>query len=234
MKGFLFVFGGSPAPLTWGMRPPLADFGSDVYLIGAVARQPEFRGTQLAFVVAGEERVRMPSGEFREMAFYQRCLLDRQHPAAKAVLYGQALALEGTLLATKNQFNNHMKVVVVASDLRLLERPASDLIRDAGGGYRLKRGYQQVIISGRASDNAVPIANDNGPMLTFSLAVPGGAGTQINWIEVKSFMTNHLEMMVHRGQRVVARGRLWNRDKYIGNGRRHTFSVIDAGEIGQG
>ena len=200
-----------------------------MFLLGAVARLPELRGDQLAFVLAGEETVRLSSGPLREVAFYQRCLIARTSPQAHLVVLGQPLAIRGALQVTRSTASSHNRVEVVAKDVRDIIRPASDLIRDTGGGYRLRRGFQRVVVSGRAGDHAVPLPIPGGQVLAMSLAVPAGRGDQVNWIEVKSY-----EPMpgtaVTRGQRIVILGRLWNRDRIIGSGRRHTFSVVEMGE----
>lgn len=213
------------------MPPPPAEFGSVVDLIGCVAQSPEPRGDCLAFVVAGEELVRFSDGNVREMAFYQRCLIERNSPYAANILKGAPVTASGRLWQTKNSITHKSRVEVRVSRVLQIERPTSDLIRDGGGGYRLRNGYQQVLVSGRAGGAALHGLMENDTELTsVSLAVPDHTRTEVHWVDVCSYGPLTSADVV-RGQRVVVRGRLWNRVKTLPAGTRHTFTVVEASQM---
>ncbi|GAA5512287.1 single-stranded DNA-binding protein [Deinococcus carri] len=208
-----------------------AEFGSVVDLIGCVARSPEPRGDCLAFVVAGEELVRFSDGNVREMAFYQRCLIDRNSPDVGSVLKGAAVAATGRLWQTRNSMTQKCRVEVKVSRVLQIERPASDLIRDGGGGYRLRNGYQQVLVSGRAGGAAQHgLIENNTELMNVSLAVPDPIRDEVHWVDVCSYGSLALTNVV-KGQRVVVQGRLWNRVKTLPAGHRHTFTVVEASQV---
>lgn len=212
--------------------PPLhAEFGSAVDLIGCVARSPEPRGDCLAFVVAGEELVQFSDGNVREMAFYQRCLIERHSPYVGNILKGAAVTATGRLWQTRNSITRKSRVEVKVSRVLQIERPVADLIRDGGGGYRLRHGYQQVLVSGRAGGAALRGVIENGTELTsVSLAVPDHTRTEVHWVDVCSYGPLASADVV-RGQRVIVRGRLWNRVKTLPAGTRHTFTVVEASQM---
>lgn len=208
--------------------PPHAEFGSVVDLIGCVARSPEPRGDCLTFVVAGEELVRFSDGNVREMAFYQRCLIERNSPYAGHILKGAPVTASGRLWQTKNSITHKSRVEVKVSRVLQIERSASDLIRDGGGGYRLYNGFQQVLVSGRAGSAAQHgLIENNTELMSVSLAVPDHARAEVHWVDVCSY-GSLASTEVARGQRVVVKGRLWNRVKTLPAGQRHTFTVVEA------
>lgn len=213
------------------MLPLHAEFGSVVDLIGCVARSPEPRGDCLAFVVAGEELVQFSDGNVREMAFYQRCLIERNSPYVGNILKGAAVTATGRLWQTRNSITHKSRVEVKVSRVFQIERPTADLIRDGGGGYRLRHGYQQVLVSGRAGGAALHglIENDT-ELMSVSLAVPEHTRTEVHWVDVCSYGPLASADVV-RGQRVVVRGRLWNRVKTLPAGGRHTFTVVEASQM---
>ncbi|MEF2278356.1 hypothetical protein V3W47_08580 [Deinococcus sp. YIM 134068] len=210
------------------MPSPHAEFGSVVDLIGCVARSPEPRGDCLAFVVAGEELVCFSDGNVREMAFYQRCLIERNSPYVGNLLKGAAVTATGRLWQTKNSITHKSRVEVKVSCVLRIERPAADLVQDSGGGYRLRSGYQQVLVSGRAGGAAQRgLIENNTELMSVSLAVPDQVREAVHWVDVCSYgpLAAH---DIGRGQRVIVRGRLWNRVKTLPAGGRHTFTVVEA------
>lgn len=200
-------------------------------LIGCVARSPEPRGDCLAFVVAGEELVCFSDGNVREMAFYQRCLIERNSLYAGNILKGAAVTATGRLWQTKNSITHKSRVEVKVSRVLQIERPAADLVQDGGGGYRLRNGYQQVLVSGRAGGAAQRgLIENNTELMSVSLAVPDQVRDAVHWVDVCSYgpLAAH---DIGRGQRVIVRGRLWNRAKTLPAGGRHTFTVVEASQV---
>lgn len=200
-------------------------------LIGCVARSPEPRGDCLAFVVAGEELVQFSDGNVREMAFYQRCLIERSSPYVGNILKGAAVTATGRLWQTKNSITHKSRVEVKVSRVLQIERPAADLIQDGGGGYRLRNGYQQVLVSGRAGGAAQHgLLENNTELMSVCLAIPDHARGEVHWVDVCSYGPLASTDVV-RGQRVIVRGRLWNRAKTLPSGGRHTFTVVEASRV---
>ncbi|MBZ9752182.1 hypothetical protein GO986_12385 [Deinococcus sp. HMF7620] len=207
-----------------------AKFGSMVDLIGCVAQMPEPRGDCLSFVVAGEELVTFADGNTKPMAFYQRCLIERSHLDAVHVIKGQALTVAGFLHQTRNTITRAPRTEVKILNVMPIERHASDLVRDVGQGFRLRNGFQRVVLSGRAGADAQRGFVDHTAVLNVSLAVSHPERAEVNWVDVCKYGDGS-DVTIARGQLVGVEGRIWNRNKILASGARTTFTAVEAAHI---
>jgi len=130
-----------------------------VYLVGALARDPELsytpNGTAVCRItVAGEDVVTGADGQVRNLPWYhQVSLLGKPaETVSEQFKAGSVVMVEGSLEQRQwdDKETGAKKSLTAIKGLRVegVQRSESDVVRDNGGGYRLQRALNEAVLVG--------------------------------------------------------------------------------------
>lgn len=133
-----------------------------VYLVGALARDPELRYTPsgtavFEATVAGEDTVVGNDGKERTLPWYHRVSMlgkPAEWMGDRNMKAGDPVMVEGTVDYSQweaPEGGKRSMVRVRAVRFEGLDRPNAELISDAGGGVRLARGSNEVRLIGNVT-----------------------------------------------------------------------------------
>lgn len=200
-----------------------------VYLLGAIARDPELRYTPQGLAicdltVAGEDAVLGNDGQTRHLPWYHRVsfLGKPAEVAAEQLKVGQAVFVEGSLEQRSWEGPEGQKRTTTSiKGLRIdaVQRDVADFVSDAGGGIRLKNGINEAILVGNLGrDPELRYTSSGEAVAGFSIAVgeswkgrDGNWQEKTHWIDLNCWRgIAEAAAQLHKGDSILVTGRIKN------------------------
>ncbi|MFC6592023.1 single-stranded DNA-binding protein [Deinococcus lacus] len=221
-----------------------------IFLIGALARDPELRYTQggiavFEATVAGEERVTGNDGRERNLPFYHRVSIlgkPAEWQAERNYRAGDALMIEGSLEHRSWESPEGGKRSAVNVKAFRMEQLGTqpELIQDAGGGVRMSGGMNEVILIGNLTrDPELRYTPAGDAVLGISLAVneswkdrQGQQQEKTHWIDVTLWRElAEAAKDLRKGDPVMVRGRLTNESWTDKEGNKRNSTKVEATRV---
>ena len=223
-----------------------------VYLLGALARDPELRytpnGTAVAdLTVAGEDNIVGSDGRPRVLPWYHRVsLLGRQAEGiAEQFKAGDAVLIEGALEfrsweTPEGQKRSQVSVKALRIEGALPGARQEPTVRDSQGGYRLTNALNEVVLIGNLTKDAELRYTPSGDAVTTaSIAVNESWKDKTgNWQEKTHFIDVNLwrELAeatgeLRKGDPVMVVGRLVNESWTDRDGNKRNSTRVEGRRI---
>lgn len=221
-----------------------------VYLIGALARDPELRYTPngtavFEATVAGEDHVVGTDGRERKLPWYHRVSIlgkPAEWQAERNLKGGDAVMVEGTLDYSQWEAPEGGKRSMVKVKALRMEQLGTEpeLVQDAGGGVRMGSGMNEVVLIGnvvRDPDLRYTPAGD--AVLGLGLAVneswtdrQGQKQEKTHWIDATLWRELAESMKdLKKGDPVVIQGRLVNEAWTDKDGNKRNSTKVEATRV---
>lgn len=217
-----------------------------VFLIGALARDPELRytGTGMAVfeaTVAGEERVISNDGKERNLPFYHRVSIlgkPAEWQAERNLKARDAVLVEGSLEYRQWEAPEGGKRSAVNVKALRMEQLSyqPELIQDAGGGVRMSGAMNEVMVVGNITRDAdIRYAPTGDAVLSLSLAVnetyqdrQGQRQEKVHYIDA-TLWRDMAELMkdARKGDPIMIVGRLVNESWTDNDGNKRSTTKIE-------
>ena len=221
-----------------------------VFLIGALARDPELRYTPsgtavFEATVAGEDHVIGNDGRERKLPWYHRVSIlgkPAEWQAEKNLKGGDAVMVEGSLEYSQWEPPEGGKRSMVRVKALRLEQLGyqPELVQDAGGGVRMASGMNEVILIGNVTrDPELRYTPAGDAVLGLGLAVnetwndrQGQRQEKTHWIDV-TLWRDLAEAMkdLHKGDPVLVQGRLMNEAWTDKDGNKRNSTKVEASRV---
>ncbi len=221
-----------------------------VYLIGALARDPELRYTPSGTAVfeatiAGEDHIIGTDGRERKLPWYHRVSIlgkPAEWQAERNLKGGDAILVEGSLEysqweAPEGGKRSMVRVKALRMD-QLVYTP--ELIQDAGGGVRMNSGMNEVVIIGNVvRDPELRYTPAGDAVLGIGLAVgeswtdrQGQKQEKTHWIDVTLWREVAEAMKdLKKGDPVMVKGRLVNEAWTDRDGNKRNSTKVEATRV---
>lgn len=222
-----------------------------VFLVGAIARDPELRYTPngtpvLDLTVAGEDTVVGSDGAAKNLPWYHRVSLMGKpaESAAENLKAGHAVLVEGSMeqrswddVATGQK---RSMVSIKALHVEGIARPESNLVRDSGGGLRLQGAVNEAFLVGNLGRKPELKYTPSGDAVVgFSIAVSESwKGRDGNWQEKTHWLdlTAWRELAekvaeLDKGDSVLVRGRIKNETWTDRDGQKRNSTKVDVSTL---
>lgn len=221
-----------------------------VYLVGALARDPELRYTPngtavFEATVAGEDRVVGSDGRERNLPWYHRVSIlgkPAEWQAERNLKGGDAVMVEGTLdYSSWDAPEGGKRSAVKVKALRMEGLDAQpELIQDAGGGVRMGNGMNEVALIGNVvRDPELRYTPAGDAVLGIGLAVnetwndrQGNKQEKTHWIDVTLWREMAEAMKeLRKGDPVMVKGRLVNESWTDKDGNKRNSTKVEATRV---
>lgn len=221
-----------------------------VYLIGALARDPELRytGNGMAVfeaTVAGEDRVIGNDGRERNLPWYHRVSIlgkPAEWQAERNLKGGDAVVVEGTLEYRQWEAPEGGKRSAVNVKALRMEQLGTqpELIQDAGGGVRMSGAMNEVLVLGNVTrDPEIRYTPAGDAVLSLSIAVnenyqdrQGQRQEKVHYIDAtlwRDLAENMKEL--RKGDPVMIMGRLVNEGWTDKDGNKRNSTRVEATRV---
>ena len=221
-----------------------------VYLIGALARDPELRytGSGMAVfeaTVAGEDRVTGNDGRERNLPWYHRVSIlgkPAEWQAERALKGGDAVLVEGTLEYRQWEAPEGGKRSAVNVKALRMEQLGyqPELVQDAGGGVRMSGAMNEVMVVGNVTrDPEIRYTPAGDAVLGLSVAVneqyqdrQGQRQEKVHYIDAtlwRDLAENMKEL--RKGDPVMIMGRLVNESWTDKDGNKRNNTKVEATRV---
>lgn len=221
-----------------------------VYLIGALARDPELRYTPSGVAVfeatvAGEDHVIGNDGRERKLPWYHRVSIlgkPAEWQAEKGLKGGDAVMVEGGLEYSQWEAPEGGKRSMVRVKAGRIEQLgyAPELVQDAGGGVRMGSGMNEVVMIGNVTrDPELRYTPAGDAVLGIGLAVnetwndrQGQKQEKTHWIDVTLWRDLAESMKdLKKGDPVLVQGRLVNEAWTDREGNKRNSTKVEATRV---
>jgi len=221
-----------------------------VYLIGALARDPELRYTPSGVAVfeatvAGEDHVIGNDGRERKLPWYHRVSIlgkPAEWQAEKGLKGGDAVMVEGGLEYSQWEAPEGGKRSMVRVKAGRIEQLgyAPELVQDAGGGVRMGSGMNEVVMIGNVTrDPELRYTPAGDAVLGIGLAVnetwndrQGQKQEKTHWIDVTLWRDLAESMKdLKKGDPVLVQGRLVNEAWQDKDGNKRNSTKVEATRV---
>ncbi|CAM3575110.1 single-stranded DNA-binding protein [Deinococcus frigens] len=221
-----------------------------VYLVGALARDPELRYTPngtavFEATVAGEDRIVGNDGRERNLPWYHRVSIlgkPAEWQAERNLKGGDAVMVEGTLdYSSWDAPEGGKRSAVKVKALRMEGLDAQpELIQDAGGGVRMGNGMNEVALIGNVvRDPELRYTPAGDAVLGIGLAVnetwndrQGNKQEKTHWIDVTLWREMAEAMKeLRKGDPVMVKGRLVNESWTDKDGNKRNSTKVEATRV---
>ncbi|OLV17782.1 single-stranded DNA-binding protein [Deinococcus marmoris] len=221
-----------------------------VYLVGALARDPELRYTPngtavFEATVAGEDRIVGNDGRERNLPWYHRVSIlgkPAEWQAERNLKGGDAVMVEGTLdYSSWDAPEGGKRSAVKVKALRMEGLDAQpELIQDAGGGVRMGNGMNEVALIGNVvRDPELRYTPAGDAVLGIGLAVnetwndrAGNKQEKTHWIDVTLWREMAEAMKeLRKGDPVMVKGRLVNESWTDKDGNKRNSTKVEATRV---
>ena len=221
-----------------------------VYLVGALARDPELRYTPngtavFEATVAGEDRVVGNDGRERSLPWYHRVSIlgkPAEWQAERNLKGGDAVMVEGALDYSSweaPEGGKRSAIKVKALRMEGLDTQP-ELIQDAGGGVRMGNGLNEVVLVGNVVRNPELRYTPAGDaVLGIGLAVnetwnnrQGNKQEKTHWVDVTLWRELAEAMKeLRKGDPVMVKGRLVNESWTDRDGNKRNSTKVEATRV---
>lgn len=221
-----------------------------VFLIGALARDPELRYTPSGVAVfeatvAGEDHLIGNDGRERKLPWYHRVSLlgkPAEWQAERNLRAGDAVMVEGGLEYSQWEAPEGGKRSMVRVKAGRIEQLGSqpELVQDAGGGVRMAGGLNEVILIGNVTrDPELRYTPAGDAVLGLGLAVneswqdrQGQRQEKTHWVDV-TLWRDLAEAMkdLRKGDPVLVQGRLVNEAWTDRDGNKRNSTKVEATRV---
>ncbi|WP_034385901.1 single-stranded DNA-binding protein [Deinococcus sp. YIM 77859] len=221
-----------------------------VFLIGALARDPELRYTPSGVAVfeatvAGEDHVIGSDGRERKLPWYHRVSMlgkPAEWQAERNLKAGDAVMVEGGLEYSQWEAPEGGKRSMVRVKSQRIEQLGSqpELVQDAGGGVRMAAGLNEVILIGNVTrDPELRYTPAGDAVLGLGLAVneswqdrQGQRQEKTHWIDVTLWRDLAESMKdLKKGDPVLVQGRLVNEAWTDREGNKRNSTKVEATRV---
>lgn len=221
-----------------------------VYLIGALARDPELRYTPSGTAVfeatiAGEDHIIGTDGRERKLPWYHRVSIlgkPAEWQAERNLKGGDAVMVEGSLEYSQWEAPEGGKRSMVRVKAQRMEQLGyqPELVQDAGGGVRMGSGLNEVILIGNVvRDPELRYTPAGDAVLGIGLAVnetwtdrQGQKQEKTHWIDATLWRELAESMKdLKKGDPVVVKGRLVNEAWTDKEGNKRNSTKIEATRV---
>ncbi|PTA67506.1 single-stranded DNA-binding protein [Deinococcus arcticus] len=221
-----------------------------VYLIGALARDPELRYTPsgtavFEATVAGEDHIVGNDGRERKLPWYHRVSIlgkPAEWQAERNLKGGDAVLVEGSLEYSQWEAPEGGKRSMVRVKALRMEQLGTqpELVQDAGGGVRMGSGMNEVVLIGNVTrDPELRYTPAGDAVLGLGLAVnetwndrQGQKQEKTHWIDVTLWRELAESMKdLRKGDPVLVRGRLVNEAWTDRDGNKRNSTKVEATRV---
>ncbi|MFC4427320.1 single-stranded DNA-binding protein [Deinococcus navajonensis] len=221
-----------------------------VYLIGALARDPELRYTPsgtavFEATVAGEDHVLGNDGRERKLPWYHRVSIlgkPAEWQAERNLKGGDAVMVEGSLEYSQWEAPEGGKRSMVRVKALRMEQLGTqpELVQDAGGGVRMGSGMNEVVLIGNVTrDPELRYTPAGDAVLGIGLAVnetwndrQGQRQEKTHWIDVTLWRDLAESMKdLRKGDAVLVQGRLVNEAWTDREGNKRNSTKVEATRV---
>ena len=221
-----------------------------IYLVGALARDPELRYTPSGVAVfeatvAGEDHVIGNDGRERKLPWYHRVSIlgkPAEWQAEKGLKGGDAVLVEGSLDYSQWEAPEGGKRSMVKVKAQRIEQLGytPELVQDAGGGVRMGRGMNEVLVIGNLTrDPELRYTPAGDAVLGIGLAVneswqdrQGQKQEKTHWIDVTLWRELAESMKdLKKGDPVLIQGRLTNEAWTDRDGNKRNSTKVEATRV---
>lgn len=221
-----------------------------VYLIGALARDPELRYTPTGVAVfeatvAGEDHVVGADGRERKLPWYHRVSIlgkPAEWQAERNLKGGDAVMVEGSLDYSQWEAPEGGKRSAVKVKALRMEQLGytPELVQDAGGGVRMQNGMNEVVVIGNVvRDPELRYTPAGDAVLGIGLAVnetwndrAGQKQEKTHWIDMTLWRELAEAMKdLRKGDPVLVQGRLVNESWQDKDGNKRNSTKIEATRV---
>ncbi|GGM20802.1 single-stranded DNA-binding protein [Deinococcus aerophilus] len=221
-----------------------------VYLIGALARDPELRYTPsgtavFEATVAGEDHIVGNDGRERKLPWYHRVSIlgkPAEWQAERNLKGGDAVMVEGTLDYSSWEAPEGGKRSMVKVKALRMEGLGTqpELVQDAGGGVRMSSGMNEVLVIGNVvRDPELRYTPAGDAVLGIGLAVnetwndrQGNKQEKTHWIDVTLWRELAEAMKdLKKGDPVLVQGRLVNEAWTDRDGNKRNSTKVEATRV---
>ncbi|ANE42809.1 single-stranded DNA-binding protein [Deinococcus puniceus] len=221
-----------------------------VYLIGALARDPELRYTPTGVAVfeatvAGEDQVVGADGRERKLPWYHRVSIlgkPAEWQAERNLKGGDAVMVEGSLDYSQWEAPEGGKRSAVKVKALRMEQLGytPELVQDAGGGVRMQNGMNEVVVIGNVvRDPELRYTPAGDAVLGIGLAVnetwndrQGQKQEKTHWIDMTLWRELAEAMKdLRKGDPVLVQGRLVNESWQDKDGNKRNSTKIEATRV---
>ena len=221
-----------------------------VYLIGALARDPELRYTPTGVAVfeatvAGEDQVIGTDGRERKLPWYHRVSIlgkPAEWQAERNLKGGDAVMVEGSLDYSQWEAPEGGKRSAVKVKALRMEQLGytPELVQDAGGGVRMQSGMNEVVVIGNVvRDPELRYTPAGDAVLGIGLAVnetwndrQGQKQEKTHWIDMTLWRELAESMKdLRKGDPVLVQGRLVNESWQDKDGNKRNSTKIEATRV---
>ncbi|MBZ9714764.1 single-stranded DNA-binding protein [Deinococcus multiflagellatus] len=221
-----------------------------VYLIGALARDPELRYTPsgtavFEATVAGEDHIVGNDGRERKLPWYHRVSIlgkPAEWQAERNLKGGDAVMVEGSLEYSQWEAPEGGKRSMVRVKALRMEQLGTqpELVQDAGGGVRMGSGMNEVVLIGNVTrDPELRYTPAGDAVLGLGLAVnetwndrQGQKQEKTHWIDVTLWRELAESMKdLRKGDPVLVRGRLVNEAWTDRDGNKRNSTKVEATRV---
>ncbi|GGL77436.1 single-stranded DNA-binding protein [Deinococcus aerolatus] len=221
-----------------------------VYLVGALARDPELRYTPngtavFEATVAGEDRVVGNDGRERSLPWYHRVSIlgkPAEWQAERNLKGGDAVMVEGALdYSSWEAPEGGKRSAIKVKALRMEGLDAQpELIQDAGGGVRMGNGLNEVVLVGNVvRDPELRYTPAGDAVLGIGLAVnetwndrQGNKQEKTHWVDVTLWRELAEAMKeLRKGDPVMVKGRLVNESWTDRDGNKRNSTKVEATRV---
>ncbi|MFC4640082.1 single-stranded DNA-binding protein [Deinococcus hohokamensis] len=221
-----------------------------VYLIGALARDPELRYTPsgtavFEATVAGEDHVIGNDGRERKLPWYHRVSIlgkPAEWQAERNLKGGDAVMVEGSLEYSQWEAPEGGKRSMVRVKALRMEQLGTqpELVQDAGGGVRMGSGMNEVVLIGNVTrDPELRYTPAGDAVLGIGLAVnetwndrQGQRQEKTHWIDVTLWRDLAESMKdLRKGDAVLVQGRLVNEAWTDREGNKRNSTKVEATRV---
>ena len=221
-----------------------------VFLVGALARDPELRytGSGLAVfeaTIAGEDRIIGSDGRERSLPWYHRVSLlgkPAEWQAERGLKGGDAVLVEGALEFRQWEAPEGGKRSALNVKALRMEQLATqpELVQDAGGGVRMSGALNEVMVVGNVTrDPEIRYTPANDAVLSLSIAVnenyqdrQGQRQEKVHYVDA-TLWRDLAEAMkdLRRGDPVMILGRLVNESWTDKDGNKRNNTKVEATRV---
>lgn len=221
-----------------------------VYLIGALARDPELRYTPggtavFEATVAGEDHIVGNDGKERKLPWYHRVSIlgkPAEWQAERNLKAGDAVMVEGSLEYSSWEAPEGGKRSMVRVKALRMEQlgSAPELVQDAGGGVRMAGGLNEVVLIGNVTrDPELRYTPAGDAVLGLGLAVneswqdrQGQRQEKTHWIDVTLWRDLAESMKdLRKGDPILVQGRLVNEAWTDREGNKRNSTKVEATRV---
>ncbi|WP_189642408.1 single-stranded DNA-binding protein [Deinococcus piscis] len=221
-----------------------------VFLIGALARDPELRYTQSGLAVfeatvAGEDHIVGNDGKERRLPYYHRISMlgkPAEWQGERGYRAGDPVLVEGSLEYNAwDSPEGGKRSIVRVKALRIEQLAAqAPLSEDAGGGVRMAGGMNEVLVVGNLTrEPELRYTPGGDAVLSLGLAVnenwtdrSGEKQEKVHWIDVTLWRELAEAMQnLKKGDPVLVKGRLMNESWTDKDGNKRSSTKVEATRV---